>query len=159
MALTGELITHSSYGMPVIFRACGYFHETNNTRVAYTSVGPDRVVSAFTVPATAKSGSAIGVSDTTENQDGGGAGASQTRFYLSTNTLLDAADILLGSRVVPELAPAASSAAATSLTLPAGIAPRLYYILAKADADEAGGEVNEASGTRVAAVTVSSPAP
>ena len=97
------------------------------------------------------------MSDTTKNLGGGGAAASQTRFYLSTNTLLDDSDLLLGSRVAPDLAPAATSAATTSLTLPAGIAPRLYYILAKADGDDAIGEVNEANNTRVAAVNVSSP--
>ena len=131
--------------------------EANNTRAAYTAVGPDLVVAALTVPATAKSGSAIAVSDTTRNLGGGGATSSQTRFYLSTNAVLDDSDVLLGSRAVPALGPAATSVTTTSLSLPAGIAPQFYYVLAKADGDEGTLEVNEANNTRAAGVTISSP--
>jgi len=131
--------------------------ETNNTRAAATAVGPDLVVALLSVPATAKAGSSISVNDTTKNSGGGTAGVSQTRFYLSINGVLDDTDLLLGSRTVPSLAPGATSATLTSLVLPSGIAPRLYYVLAKADGDEGLDEVNEANNLRVASVTVTAP--
>jgi len=68
------------------------------------SLGADLVVSALQVRSTAAAGAVLSVGDTTKNQGAGVAGSSTTRFYLSTNLSLDAADILLdGSRPVPSL--------------------------------------------------------
>jgi hypothetical protein len=67
-------------------------------------VPPDLIVSALTAPATGGAGAALAVTDTTKNQGSGAAEKSTTAFYLSTNTLLDKSDVLLGSRTVPPLA-------------------------------------------------------
>ena len=80
--------------------------------------GPDLVVATLMAPAAAAAGSAIDVSDTTRNQGAGAASASTTSFYLSTNAVFDGADVLLGARPVPALAPSASSTSITSLALP-----------------------------------------
>jgi subtilisin family serine protease/subtilase family serine protease len=123
--------------------------ETNNTRASgVVKVGPDLVVSALTAPAVAAPGGAISLSDTTKNDGGGNAEPSTTRFYLSTNTTLDAADVGLGTRAVPLLAGGASSAAATSVTVPSGTATGTYYILAFADAPNTVGESLETNNTR-----------
>lgn len=110
--------------------------ENNNTRISVgVKVGPDLVVSALTAPTTAGAGATIVVSDTTKNQGGGDAAGSATRFYLSTNLTLDAADVLLGGRSVPPLPPNGSSAGSTAVVIPSSTATGIYYILAQADAD------------------------
>jgi len=55
----------------------------------------DLVVSALTSAATAVAGSPLVVSVTTKNQGTGAADPSTTRFYLSVNTAVDAADVRL----------------------------------------------------------------
>jgi hypothetical protein len=64
---------------------------------------PDLLVSTWTAPANACPGATISIKDTTKNQGSGLTGASTTKFYLSTNTTLDALDTPLGSRTVPSL--------------------------------------------------------
>ena len=123
--------------------------ESNNNRSSGSlNVGTDLTVSALTVPAIAGAGSAFSVSDTTKNQGAGAGDASTTRFYLSTNSNLDAADVILGSRTVPPLAAGASDTAATSLTMPAGTATGTYYVIAQADAANAVIETAETNNYR-----------
>ena len=76
---------------------------------------------------TASGGDSISVDDTTKNQGGSTAGASTTYFYLSTNTVLDAGDTLLGSRTVGSLAAGAVASGSTSVTLPNGLARITSY--------------------------------
>ena len=96
-------------------------------------IGADLVVSALTTPSTAAAGGTFSVSDTTKNQGAGSADGSTTRFYLSTNSSLDGADVILGSRVVPPLAAGASNTGSTSLTVPAGTTTGSYFVIAQAD--------------------------
>jgi subtilase family serine protease len=128
--------------------------ESNNTRVLSIRIGPDVVVSAMTAPATAGAGSTISVSETTANQGGGTAGASTTRFYFSTNYLLDASDTPLESRPVPALAAAGSSAATTTVTIPAGTATGQYYLIANADDAVAVAESVETNNSRYVLIRV-----
>jgi subtilase family serine protease len=121
--------------------------EGNNTSARSISIGPDLVVTALTVPGTAAAGAAIVVSETTKNQGGGPAGASSTRFYLSSNGIFDGGDTPLGGRAVAPLAPGATSPGSTSLTIPDGTAAGTYFIIARADGDGAVGETQEANNT------------
>src|SRR5262249_10776605 len=110
--------------------------EANNTLARLTLVGPDLIVSALTGPATVAPGGTLVITDTVKNQGGGTAGASATRFYLSADSALDAADLLLAdSRSVPVLAAGASSSGSTTLLIPASIPYATYYLIARADAD------------------------
>src|SRR5262249_12927597 len=54
---------------------------------------PDLVVEGLGAPTTAAVGDTITVTDTTHNTGGAAAPASTTRFYLSANATLDAADV------------------------------------------------------------------
>jgi subtilase family serine protease len=133
----------------------GETSETNNTAARFISIGPDLVVSALQVPSTVAAGAVVSVRDTTKNQGAGVAGASTTRFYLSTNLSLDAADILLdGSRPVPSLAGGATSPGTTSVTLPSGLTPGTYYVVAKADADGVVGETLETNNTAARVISI-----
>jgi subtilase family serine protease len=123
--------------------------EGNNTAVSgAVKIGNDLVVTALTVPSAAAAGSTITVSDTTSNQGGGGAPASGTKFYLSTNTLLEASDVVLGSRSVAALAPGATNSGSVQLTVPLNTASGLVYVLAKADGDNVISELQENNNVR-----------
>ncbi len=111
-------------------------------------VPPDLVVTALTAPTVAGADAAITVSDTTKNQGSGLSDVSITGFYLSTNTLLDSADGFLGSRPVPSLAAGAVDSSSTTLTIPAGTASGTYYVVAKADVDNAIAETQEGNNTK-----------
>jgi subtilase family serine protease/subtilisin family serine protease len=128
--------------------------EVNNTQYVFIQIGPDLMINSLTAPSTAAAGSTISINDTTRNQGGGPADGSTTKFYLSTNTTLDASDILLGSRSVPLLDPGASNAASTIVTIPAGTVPGVYYIIAKADADGVVAETSESNNTQYVFVQI-----
>jgi subtilisin family serine protease/subtilase family serine protease len=120
--------------------------ESNNTSPRSISIGGDLVVTSLTVPAMAGAGSVISVTDITANQGTATVGASTTRFYLSTNWQLDAADIQLdGSHAVPQLAASGNHTATTPLTIPAGTLSGAYYLLAIADATNAVPETQESN--------------
>src|SRR5262249_25995866 len=93
----------------------------------------DLVVGALTIPATGGANGPFGIPDTTLNQGNGPADAPVTTFYLSTTSPLDASDVAIGSRPVPQLSGGASSSATTTFTLPAGVATGTYYVIAAAD--------------------------
>ena len=129
--------------------------ETNNVAARVIRIGGDLTVSALTVQAKAGAGGTVAVSDTTANIGAGGVGASTTRFYLSANSLLDASDRLLaGARAVPALAAGATSAGSTAVTIPADVAVGAYYLVAKADADDAAAETKETNNTLARAIAV-----
>jgi len=130
--------------------------ESNNVTARALSVGPDLAISAFSVPFAIAAGSTVSVSDTVVNQGGGPAASSATRYFLSTNVNLDAADILLpASRTVPALAPNGSSAGVTPVPIPGGLAPGTYYLFVKADGDGTVTESQEGNNTNWRAVQVS----
>ncbi len=112
--------------------------ETNNCLASAGTVQvtkPDLVESAVTEPPpSAAAGGSFPVTDTALNQGTGSAGSSTTRYYLSADPLKDAGDRLLtGARSVGTLASGGSSSGTVTVTVPAGTAPGLYYLLACAD--------------------------
>jgi subtilase family serine protease len=131
-------------------------NETNNLSYGVlVRVGPDLVVSSLVVPGSAAIGSPIAVTDTTTNQGNRPAPSSTTRFYLSANYSLDAADVLIGSRTVGALDAAGSNTAATTLAIPAGTAAGAYYVIAVADGESTVGEAVETNNTRAVYIRIS----
>ena len=129
-------------------------NEANNVFAKSIAIGPDLGITNLVYPSVAAAGSSITVSDTTKNLGAGDSAASNTRFYLSTNAALDAGDLLLGSRAVAALAPNASETGSASVTIPASVAAGYYYLIAKADGDDALGETNEFNNTLVRVLQV-----
>jgi subtilase family serine protease/subtilisin family serine protease len=121
--------------------------EVNNNNWRSIQIGADLRVSAFAVPSTAGGGQSITLTDTTANPGGGAAPASVTRYFLSANTTLDASDALLASRDVTALAPGASSAGSTAVTIPPNTATGTWYLIAQADAAGGVTEVSELNNT------------
>jgi len=129
--------------------------ETNNTRYVYLQVGPDLTVTSLAAPASAPAGSLIVVTDTTTNAGGGAAPPSVTRYYLSANPYLDAADVPLESaRLLTAIAAGASDTGSTAVTIPAGMAPGGYYLIAVADAAGSVPETVETNNTRFRSLQV-----
>ena len=117
-------------------------------------VAPDLTITSLTVAPRAAAGATVSIGDTTRNQGSGAAPGSVTRFFLSKDALLDAADPVLGSRAIDPLAVGAVSAGATSVTLPSPLAAGSYFVFAKADAPNQIVEVNESNNTRPATVKI-----
>jgi len=80
-----------------------------------------------------------------------------TRFYLSTNSSVDAGDVLLGSRPVPALAPGANDSGSVALVIPAQTAPGKYFIVSAADAAGLITEALENNNTKARSITITAP--
>jgi subtilase family serine protease len=117
-------------------------------------VNSDLTVTALTVPARGGAGAAITIGDTTRNQGSGSSSQTTTGFYLSTNPFFDAADVLLGSRVVPPLPVNGSSTGTTLVTIPVGTPAGTMYVIAAADADSQEGETQEGNNFRFAQILI-----
>jgi subtilisin family serine protease/uncharacterized membrane protein len=131
--------------------------EWNNTSLKLINIGGDLVISSFAAPATAGPGATIIVTDTTANTGAAPVAASTTRFYLSVNAGLDAADTLLdGGHSVPALAAGASSAASTAVVIPASLPTGTYFLFAKADADNVVPETQESNNTSARTIQIGS---
>ena len=129
--------------------------ETNNLFVRSIKIGPDLEIAALTVPLTGVPGGVLSVNSTVTNSGGGNAGTFAVTFYLSTNYLLDASDVLLsGSRTITSLAAGASSAGSTDVTIPAGTAVGTYQVIAKADGNDQVAEALESNNTSPRTISV-----
>jgi subtilase family serine protease len=129
------------------------FDEGNNTRcTAGTSViGPDLIVHALMAT---KAGGTLSVTDMQRNLGNRRAAVFTVSFYLSVNTVFDAADRFLGSRSVPSLAGGgAVSSNMTTASIPAGMASGRYYVLAISDSGNVVAELNEANNSKATAGT------
>ena len=129
--------------------------ETNNTGPGVlVRVGSHLIVSALSLPFTVTAGSTAAISGTVLNQGGGAAPASTTKFYLSTDLAVDSADVLVGTRVEGALNAGQSGTGAMTITIPAGLPARGYWLIVVADADGVVGEAVESNNTRAASVQV-----
>ncbi len=117
-------------------------------------VAPDLVVSSMTGPTGAGAGVPFSVTETTKNQGTEDAVASATRYFLSVDGQIGAGDLPLLTRAVPPLAIGATSSATTVLTVSADTVVGTYYIIAKADADDAMSESSESNNQRSIVVRI-----
>jgi subtilisin family serine protease len=115
---------------------------------------PDLIVSTLSAPTVVTPSSALTVTETVTNQGNLGADATTVRFYLSTDSILDAGDLALGSRLVPALTVGAVSAGSTTLTIPASQSAGPYYVIARVDADNEIIEGSEDNNTRAVQINV-----
>jgi subtilisin family serine protease/subtilase family serine protease len=136
--------------------AVGESIESNNTRASnIVYIGPDLVVSTLTAPSSAVAGTDITANDTTKNQGGDISPPSLTRYYLSSNTTLDATDLPIGTRPVASLPEGQSDAGSTLLSIPSSTTAGTYFIIAKGDGENAIGESLESNNTRLKSISIS----
>ena len=117
---------------------------SNNVAQQQTTVTlPDVTVKKINAVAAVIPGATIMVEDTTNNKGKVLASSSITKFYLSTDSKFDGADMLLGSRLIPALAPKESSSGTTAVTIPLATPLGRYSIIGVADADNGLPETKE----------------
>ena len=117
-------------------------------------IGPDLDITSFRCPNSAKPGQSISLTDNTKNIGAGVAEQSLTQFYLSTNSTIDASDILLGSRSVPALAGGSSSYGSTTVLIPEGTAIQRWYVIAIADGEGIISETSESNNTYIRSIRI-----
>ncbi|GAB3735084.1 hypothetical protein GCM10027594_16490 [Hymenobacter agri] len=136
-------------------------NETNNvTSYSLQVVAP--VVDLFTSqpylsPSVSAAGNTIGTSCYIQNQGNSAASSSDVGYYLSTNTTLDASDVLLLSSPGAVLAGGGYASRYNNLTIPAGTAAGSYYVLFVADPANTVSEVNETNNVSYAPLLLLAP--
>jgi subtilase family serine protease len=115
---------------------------------------PDLNIASLRAPSSAAAGASITLQETTGNKSSVASEASTTKFYLSTDALLDGGDLFLDGRAVPALAAKGKNAGSTTVTIPPATAPGKYFLLAVADSDGAVAEADEGNNLRSRTVTV-----
>ena len=113
--------------------------------VAKISGKPDLTETGLiALPIVAKPGGTLTMFDTASNGGLGTAKASTTRYYLSTDTVRSANDILLiGTRVVSSLEPGASLGGSATVTLPTNVPLGSYRVLGCVDDTKVIAELDE----------------
>ena len=111
--------------------------------------GSDLIVATIKAPASPARGATATITDTVKNQGIETADGSTTKLYLSVNKTIDAADTLLGSRIVPSINPGLTHSGGTVVTIPADLAPGTYSLIARADGEDVVVESNEGNNTRI----------
>jgi hypothetical protein len=107
--------------------------DSNSVTVTWTG-GPDLTIGHLFPPALKLPDptNTVTIDETTLNVGTSGAPASKTRYYISTNRILDTSATMLGERDVPSLQPNEVSASTRDFTIPT-LAPGVYWIIACAD--------------------------
>lgn len=106
-------------------------------------------------PAVVAQGGTLTITDTTANTGYVSVGeTSTTRFYLSTDTTITAADIQIGQRTVPNIVAGRADGGTTTVVIPATVPPGLYYVGACADAPGAIFESNESDNCMASGPTI-----
>lgn len=109
-------------------------------------------------PTSVQDGQTLTASCTVLNQGAASAGASNLKYYLSTDNTFGTGDVLLATDAVASLAASASANVSEVVTIPAATAPGTYYILFFADADGQVAEVNENNNVGSVQISVTSSA-
>jgi sugar lactone lactonase YvrE len=117
---------------------------------------PDLTVSSVSnPPSTAIIGGSFSVTDTTRNAGNATAGASTTRYRLSSDSTISSSDPLLtGSRSIASLSKGATSTGSVAVTVPNGLSAGTYYLGACADDLTVVAEANETNNCRASTTTV-----
>jgi len=124
-------------------------NETNNSLCSAGTVNvpqSDLIMSAVSTTATTlAAGTNFTLSNTAKNQGGSAVGSFTIAYHLSADTTYGGGDdvTITQSRFVASLAAGASSAASTTLTVPAATPFGAYYVCAMADSDSTVSESNE----------------
>ncbi|GAB2950635.1 hypothetical protein GCM10027048_14860 [Hymenobacter coalescens] len=136
-------------------------NEQNNVAAVPLTVvppGADLVIQFPSVnPGTTTAGGLINLSSQITNQGTTLASSSNIGYYLSTNTTLDASDVLLTTTLGGQLMPPFGQSRYATATVPAGTAVGTYYVLFVADYQNQVAEVNEQNNVASQLLTVTSP--
>lgn len=133
--------------------------ETNNTFNSSITIGdpiyPDFVVSSVLAnPQEVNAALETTLSVEVSNVGLAPSGESILSFYLSSNTIWESADQLLGSESISVLEPGAGKTMLSSVIIPGSTTPGSYYIVAVADQEHLISEVDETNNEGFKAIEV-----
>ncbi len=115
-----------------------------NPDIFYAAISTDLVMTQISGPASAATGTKVGLVNTVKNQGVSNAGSFYVSLYLSTDTTITTADIRVGTRLISSsLSAGGTSSATTSVTIPAALSAGTYYIGAIADCNNTQTETDE----------------
>lgn len=120
-----------------------------NTRLRLR-LAPDLAISAVHSPASIFAGTTNSFRATVTNTGGVAATNVRLRYLLSTDTLVDSTDTLLGEASTLEVRPATPNVVSSTFTAPTDLAPGRYELLVRVDPDDAIPEVDEEDNDAVA---------
>ncbi|MCI5058764.1 MAG: hypothetical protein MRY83_21810, partial [Flavobacteriales bacterium] len=121
---------------------------------------PDLVVQSLTLDKSQViPGNSISIDCNVKNIGNSGAGSSYLKYYWSTNTVLDANDILIGDDYVSSLSAGALSSESINFTVPSNTTAGTYYVLCIADANSSVTEKNENNNKTTRSIQVYIPTP
>lgn len=135
-------------------------NETNNTGYVQISVtsaagSPDLIVqNPAATPTSILAGNTTSASCAVYNQGTAAAGASNLKYYLSTDNTYSSGDTYMATSAIASLAAGGSAAASAALTIPSTTGAGAYYIVFFADADATVAESNETNNAGSVAITV-----
>ena len=136
--------------------------QARKTRIASFLIGsapasPDLITqNPAASPVSVLDGQTTTASCTVLNQGAASAGASNLKYYLSTDNTYSLGDILLATDAVAALNAGASALVSKLVNIPAATMPGTYYILFFADADAQVTESNENNNVGSIQITVTS---
>jgi hypothetical protein len=120
--------------------------ERNNVLAKVIGIGPGPDLCTYIyAPSVACVGTTLIVKDVTKSMGFSPSPASVTSIYLSTDPILDAGDLLIGSRNVPALNPGQSNTGSISWPIPASLPFGTYTLFAVSDGPNLIVEINEAN--------------
>jgi subtilase family serine protease len=93
----------------------------------------------------------VTIRDTTENRGAAPSPPTVTRLYLRSTR---GVETVVGARHVPVLAPRVRNAGATTVVVPATLAPGRYTVVARADDDASVAEPFETNNARTRTITL-----
>jgi subtilase family serine protease len=126
--------------------------------VEQATVAPDLAIVGPSAPSAIAFGSTFNIGVGTKNIGTGVAGASTTKFWLSSNTTLDTSDILLGSQSINGLnAGVAQTGTFSFVYNNSAWGTGTKYILFQADADKKVSESNESNNVGSVVVSLNAP--
>ncbi|UYZ62914.1 CARDB domain-containing protein [Hymenobacter weizhouensis] len=139
----------------------GETNEANNVRSQPLTVLAPSVdllmQQVFVNPATTVAGASVSVSSYVYNLGNSSAASSTVGYYLSTDNVLSANDILVGSTFGGSLAGGGSTTRFGTLTIPASLATGTYYVFSVVDYQNQVSETNEANNAASASLTLVAP--
>ncbi|SFQ65926.1 CARDB domain-containing protein [Hymenobacter arizonensis] len=136
-------------------------NENNNVSAVSITISPpgtDLIIQHEQLyPSSTVAGNSLQVNATIVNQGNMTANSSTVGFYLSTNTVLDAGDVLLSTVMGGSLGANQTNYRSAYPVVPVGTAPGSYYVLFVADPQDAVVETNETNNVRSLFLTVQAP--
>ncbi|GAA4042386.1 hypothetical protein GCM10022409_30480 [Hymenobacter glaciei] len=149
--------TNAAGALTVVFGSDGYVNAAGFAATVSCVSAPQADLLLTQIgasPSTVAAGKTVNLTATVANQGGGPANASAVGFYLSTDQVLSANDVLLGTSPGGGLGLNLTASRPLTAAVPATTTPGSYYVIFVADPANAVAETNETNNVAALRLTV-----